>query len=473
MALAKRQRISLAVVAGVNAALWIVPSQVVEQIARDRHTMLGRYSRTHFAWIVGVFLVSLAAVYLITSTGEKYKRRWFQLIAALIVIAPSLVVADFLLHTPARRHYIREGVLHHHPPLAEFHRRFEDKPEAYRTYPNAKPGYGSVDCTLRTDRRGYRNRTDLDRYDVVVLGDSFAEGSGVSDEQAWPGFLAAESGLSVYNLGMSGYSPVQYLASLREIGLSLKPRFVVCLLFEGNDFRSSAKDADEALPSWSDRLGAYFKQSPLLGALDGAIIRTFGPINATGPVRGGEVLDWMPLSIPDGSRARHYAFAPKQLRDLYKSREEFAGSGKWLAVRYQLEGMRDACSQADCRLVVAYAPTAAHVLLPLVADRLSAEKVRAFTALDYDKKLPDAEEFWRNLRERLDARASVVRAWCAEQSLLFVDLSQPLRAAADGGTQVYYTYDQHWTPDGHAVVARTFVAILSERRSPASGQAAP
>lgn len=463
MALAKRQKISLAVVGAVNLALWIIPSNVVEQIARDRHTMLGRYSRRHFAWIVGVFLISLVAVYLIPSTGAVYKRRWFRLIAAAMVIAPGLGLADFLLHTPQRQHYIRQGVLYHRPPLEEFRRTFTDKPEAYRTYPNATPGYGSVDCTLRTDRRGYRNQTDLDRYDVVTLGDSFTEGSGVSDEQAWPALLAAESGLSVYNLGLSGYAPVQYLASLREIGLGLKPGTVICSLFEGNDFRSSAMEVDDALPSWSDRLSAYFKQSPLLDAADRAIIATFGRINATGPVRGGEILDWMPLSVPAGPGARHYAFAPKQLRDLSKSREEFAGSGKWQAVRHQLQGMREACAAGGGRLIVVYVPTAAHVLLPLVADRLSAEKVRAFAALDSERRLPPAEQFLRELRERLDARASVVREWSTERSVMFVDLTEPLQSAATRGTQVYYTYDQHWTPEGHVVVAQALTALLSAR----------
>ena len=54
MTLARDQRISLGVVGFVNAVLWAIPSNVVEQIARDRQTMMGRYSRTHFVWIVGV-----------------------------------------------------------------------------------------------------------------------------------------------------------------------------------------------------------------------------------------------------------------------------------------------------------------------------------------------------------------------------------------------------------------------------------
>ncbi len=35
-----------------------------------------------------------------------------------------------------------------------------------------------------------------------------------------------------------------------------------------------------------------------------------------------------------------------------------------------------------------------------------------------------------------------------------------LRTAALAGTQVYFTYDQHWTPDGHQVVADAVADFL-------------
>ena len=72
----------------------------------------------------------------------------------------------------------------------------------------------------------------------------------------------------------------------------------------------------------SKRLKTYFKQSPIVNALDTLLIDMFGPINSQRPVAGAEILDWLPLAIPTGVRAKHYAFAPKQLRDLYQSRED-------------------------------------------------------------------------------------------------------------------------------------------------------
>src|SRR3989442_14892949 len=69
---------------------------------------------------------------------------------------------------------------------------------------------------------------------VLVFGDSFAAGSRVAQESAWPAVLeAADPGLEVVNLGVDGYSLAQSLLryrGLREavahdvVGLTLSPR---------------------------------------------------------------------------------------------------------------------------------------------------------------------------------------------------------------------------------------------------------
>ncbi|UCC30397.1 MAG: hypothetical protein JSU86_19625 [Phycisphaerales bacterium] len=462
MKLIRRQKIWLAVVILVNLALWLIPSDIVEQIARDRHTMLGRYSRQHFTWIIGVAVVSLISFYVDWSTGERYKRRWFQVMATLLFLIPVLGAIDFAVRGPEAGHYVHDALAYHRPVNAEFEITFEDKPEALRTYPEAPPGYGSVNCTGRTDKRGFRNQTDLTEYDIVVLGDSFAEGSKVSDEHAWTVRLAEKSGLTVYNLGMSGYDPLHYLASLQRYGLALKPRYVLCMLYEGNDFRSAKSDRKRKSPSVSKRLKRYLKQSPIVSTADDFLIRTFGPINCAGPVKGIEILDWLPLAIPAGPEAKYYAFAPKQLRDLYQSKEDFSRDRHWLNPRRLLADMDKLCRQAGRRLIVVYAPTKTHVTLPIVTDRLPAESVRAFTAISYKKDLPEPTTFLASLLQRIDAKESVVGDWCQRESIPFIRLAKALRNAATDGTQVYYTYDQHWTPQGHEVVAEAIHEFLAD-----------
>lgn len=455
-----RQKLWLAIVVAVNAALWIIPSNVVADIARDEQTMLGRYSRTHFAWNLGVLLVSVVTFHVDCSTGPTQKRRRFQVIATGLFLFPALAIIDLLLRTPETMHYVRDSLAYHRPVNAEFEETFADKPRAYRTYPNAKPGFGTVHCVGRTDRNGYRNRSILEQYDIITLGDSFTEGSKVSDEHPWPVRLASISGKSVCNLGMSGYDPFHYLASLREVGLGLKPRVVLCLLYEGNDFRSTKSDAKRANPSLSKRLADYVDRSPLIKAIDRLVTETFAPMRSNAPLVGAGVLDWLPLAIPPGPGEKYYAFEPKQLRDLLQSREEFSGDRHWHNPRGQIAEMNRLCADAGSRFVLLFAPTKAHVVLPLVADQLDAERVRAFTAIDYKKVLPAAATFKSDLLSRLDSRESVVADWCAEESIPFFSLTKALRDALAAGQQTYYTYDQHWTPVGHEVVGRAIFDFL-------------
>jgi len=462
MKIIPRQKVWLGIVLAVNLALWLIPSDVVEEIARQRHVMLGCYSRPHFAWNIIVLVISLVSFYIDWSTGATYKRRWFQVMATLMFLTPSLAVLDFVLRTPDVEHYVRDNLAYHRPPGAVFHQVFVDRSEARRSYPHASPGYGTVDCTLHTDRRGYRNQPDLETYDVVVLGDSFAEGSSVSDEHPWPVRLASQSGLTVYNLGMSGYDPLHYLESLKEVGLTLKPRVVLCLIYEGNDFRSDKTDEKRKRPSLSMRFEEYLGRSPVIGAVDKLLIDTFGPINSGGRLEDAGKIDWLPLAVPDGPNARYYTFEPKQLRDLYEGRDEFAADKHWLNPQGQIGEMNKLCRDSECQFVVVFAPTKAHVTLPIVADRLVPEKVRAFTAISYKDELPEAGEFLRNLLKNADAREEVVGEWCRRQAIPFVSLTISLREAVSQGKQVYFTYDQHWTPDGHEVVAQTVHQYLAE-----------
>ena len=130
MKLIARQKIWLAVVIVTNLLLWIIPSDVVELIARDRQTLLGRYSREHFTWILAVGLISMVSFYIDWSVGETYKRRWLQVIATLALLLPLLFVVDFLLRDPVGDHYVRESVAYHRPADMDLELGFEDRPAA-------------------------------------------------------------------------------------------------------------------------------------------------------------------------------------------------------------------------------------------------------------------------------------------------------------------------------------------------------
>lgn len=84
------------------------------------------------------------------------------------------------------------------------------------------------------DHRGYRNETALDHADILALGDSWTYGLGAYADGTWPRQLQALSGRSVYNAGVGGYGPCEYLGVLDELA-ALRPAVVLVGLYLGND----------------------------------------------------------------------------------------------------------------------------------------------------------------------------------------------------------------------------------------------
>ncbi len=54
---------------------------------------------------------------------------------------------------------------------------------------------------------------------------------------------------------------------------------------------------------------------------------------------------------------------------------------------------------------------------------------------------------------------TTVAEYFSQRDISFVSLTQPLRKAVLSGLQPYFTYDQHWTPEGHRVVADAVVNL--------------
>ena len=455
-----QKRLLLMVVLLANLILWVIPSKVVELIARDRHVILGRYSREHFTWILFALIASVIALYIGLGSAARKKKRAFQVLATLLIGLPLVFVLDLALtitDPDSRPAYVVEGLAYHRRPESQEVTIHLDRPTARRSYPRApaEAGFGRTECTLTADQRGYRNQTDEDHYDVVVLGDSFAEGSQVSDQQTWPVLLARRSGLKVYNLGMSGYDPQHYLAALQKYAPALKPKLVICLLYEGNDFRSARwveNPEDYRLPA--GRIVQYYiRHSRVLGAVDGLMCGLLGAVNADGDVPGGEILSWLPLRIEGGGQATYYAFSPKRMVRHYVTEQEFRQDDDWKTTVRILGEMRKVCDSMGAALLMAYAPDKPHVTMPLAEATLPAEQVRAFAALKM-KQLPEADAFLEALLARLGSKEAVTHEFCQTEGIPYVNTTTALRDLAARGRQAYYTYDQHWTPLGHQVVAK-------------------
>ena len=465
-----------AVVILANLIFWSVPSDVAYNVAQQRDILLGRYTVDRLTTLLVLIPVSLLIINGLWSkkkankTQKERRKENFKAIAITLSIILSILIFDVGLRLQQRGQYVAEKSYYYRVPNRIQKGTTRDEPLTAFSYPLRAPGYPEIEYTLSVDERGFRNQSKLGTYDIVVVGDSFAEGSGVSDEQTWAVLLGQKSGLRVYNLGISGGTPLTCLETLKMFGLELRPKIVVCLLYEGNDFRSS--NFEEKKEKKRFTLNWFYKTSPLRHFLKSALIQFFGPINSNnrepasdyGPGNRLYAVSWLPLAIPDEPKPKYYAFKIKRLLSHFTTKESFKNSEGCKATLNALRQIKSTCSERDIRFVIVYAADKPHILLPLVKDTLDSDKLHAFMSLKA-KELPPPAELIDVLLGRLEIQENVLEEFCHGESIEFVSLTEPLRRQILNGSQAYFTYDQHWTPVGHEAAAEALYSLIQTKTS--------
>jgi hypothetical protein len=100
-----------------------------------------------------------------------------------------------------------------------------------------------------SDEHGFNNPKGLyvpGRVDLVVLGDSFAQGACVCSNRNLVSFLR-EKYPRTLNLGNAGNGPLCALATLAEYGVPLRPHAVIWCYYEGNDLLDLSRERKSIL----------------------------------------------------------------------------------------------------------------------------------------------------------------------------------------------------------------------------------
>jgi hypothetical protein len=464
--------IKTAIIVTVNFLLWVIPSNVAYLIAQNKDVLLGRYGLTRFIWIILVTPISIMALYLIWSNEKNKKERQFQVTALVLSIIVPILLIDLFVRLAKPQRNVAHKSYYYREPNTTVKGTFHDVPENAFSYPVMRPGYPDVEYTLTTDKRGFRNKTDHEKYDIVALGDSFTDGSNISDDEAWAVLLAQQSDQTVYNLGMGGANPKTYLEIFKKFGLALSPKILICMLYEGNDFRDSNYRQEDSI---GRRLSRYFKNSPVRRAFIDSLIRRLGP-KGNGASKGSiisadnaadnnatvvKALSWMPVGVPEGPDEKYYTFTVKNLLVHLGNRDTFLRSKGCQETFAYIRQIKELCDTKNFRLIIVYAPDKSHVLLPLIRHKVSPEDLRAFLALKANN-LPSVRNLMDTVLAHLEIEESAVKEFCLQESIEFVSLVESLRKGMNLRQQLYFTYDDHWTPMGHEVTANTISHYLDE-----------
>lgn len=116
---------------------------------------------------------------------------------------------------------------------------------------DAALGHRIAPGTTGHDALGYRNKSVPAASRVVAIGDSHTYGVSAPREGSWPHHLSVRLGEPVYNLGLGGFGPLQYLHLARTTARDLKPEVMVVGFYFGNDLLDAYLTA-HGRPQWHD-----------------------------------------------------------------------------------------------------------------------------------------------------------------------------------------------------------------------------
>lgn len=292
----------------------------------------------------------------------------------------------------------------------------------------------SVDRIIdyRTDENGFRNPPQMQRADIVFIGDSYTEAATVAEDETFVRRLGQLTGLSVVNLGRGAYGPSQEQIVLRRYGLAYEPRVVVWQLFEGNDlvdaevFSRWKQNPSLKTKSLKDR---YFTNSLLNQWLTNTRTRKRAGPTAT-------------LRYPDGTEIRfkvRNGYNPEQASTMHVGITETMSA---------IEAGHKLCQSRGIQLVVVFVPTMVRVLAPYINfDRVE----------DQRNYLPATVSKNKDFSGR-------VAELCARIGCTFVDTFDAFRqASANGSHNLYIPNDEHLDVGGHEVMAQVIAGRLRDR----------
>jgi lysophospholipase L1-like esterase len=289
--------------------------------------------------------------------------------------------------------------------------------------------------TLRIDADGLRETPTRrppapDAASILILGDSFAFGHGVEDDQTIAARLAEHLGpaVRVRNGGVMSYGTLQELARFEALAPRLAPRLCVLLFYAGNDVLDNARPALTVRSGWTMaaeqeltwlrrvKLGLKYRS-----ALYRVVAERFFPART------------------EGLCADHTSLG----FDVFRTRPPERVERAWLLTEDSLARFVERTAAAGCQLVVAVLPA-----------RFQVEPA-----------------WWQELSQRcgfvpgeidLELAQRRVVATCTRLGVPVLDLLPAFREAPES---LYYhgLLEMHLEPAGHALAATLLADFLLSR----------
>lgn len=364
--------------------------------------------------------------------------------------------------------------------------------------PAPAAGGASHRFTFQTDADGFRNPDVRERFDVAALGDSFTDAMTMTAEASWPARLERALGMTVQNYGTAGFGPQQELLVLKDFVARHRPRVVVLAFFAGNDifdaeafdaFQRSGGTETRVQQGWRikdvvSRADTWFVVSALMAgahwagsqhasmvaaAAPSPSVSSFGQRSSWGPSSAGPAagatapsFDRGMFDLPVAGRRLPFAFMPPYLNTLNFSERELESRLGWQLTREAIVEMNAVSRSFDAEFVVMFVPFKSQVYLPLLERSFSANALRSSLSFYLEAYGRDVDV--KRLSANRLAQNHMMRRFCEQAGIPFVDSTPALERLVRSGENVYFPDESHLNETGEAVLADTIAAFLRSAR---------
>ncbi|MCB1875758.1 MAG: hypothetical protein KDH88_07285 [Chromatiales bacterium] len=298
---------------------------------------------------------------------------------------------------------------------------------------------------LPLDSRGLPNAKAVRHAEILLVGDSFAFTGAVTAPPGLQSVLAANSGATVYNLGVPGTESLQQHWLLEHYGGALGFDAVIWLYFAGNDLDETQRllaRKRSGMETYADLLA----ESPLSPFLLGEVISSvWRPATAkVAPGLAGARLAGFPAGEP-------VWFLPHYLKQLAMAGDEWQRHPAWPVVRQTLSTVHRTLRDQGKRMLLVYVPTKAEAYLPFLDPKDA--RLRAMAAMGQGSVDVWVEKAWKNR----GAQEDILRSFGREAGIDFLSLVPLFTRMARQGQAAYFAGDTHWSPLGQRAAALELV----------------
>lgn len=283
---------------------------------------------------------------------------------------------------------------------------------------------------LREEEAGYEKPPDKKR--IIVLGDSFAWGYGLKEEERFSDLLKGKfPGLQMINMGVVGYSTDQECVLLEKEGLKYRPDTLLVLVHDTDIFHNALS-------------ANYGKKKPHFVFENGDLVLKGVPVPRAAASAGGvEQRGEGGIKKSFLSRSRLYALMSARLKRIAPLKRFLVGAGIVIPGR---------SVEDDVALTGAIISRMKGSVMDLWVLLVPSQEVVSSYATGPRFRIKEAEVIDR------EEAVQGLRRLLEEKGIGVVDLTPEFIAAARGGERLYFKSDNHWNGEANRIAAEKIAA---------------